>query len=286
MTTNSALLTPFAVRIADAYDDGEDARHYRFEALDASQARPALPGQFFMLSVPGYGEAAFSYARLPDSHGRFEALIRQVGGLTGALFRLDGGAVLGARGPFGRGFPLQLMQSSHVLVVAGGCGLASLATAIDALAEDAGGRIALIYGSRTEATQVLSRERARWAEKLQVFCTYDRPARAAHLPGTPLTMLSEARRALAGRIDHALICGPQAMMLATAEALAAQGVAHDRIWLVLERRMHCGVGLCGHCYFAHTYVCKQGPSYRYDELLRFEGKSPRRSPVVTDIHHC
>lgn len=60
----------------------------------------------------------------------------------------------------------------------------------------------------------------------------------------------------------------------------------QRIWLSLEQRMHCGVGLCGHCYLAQTYVCRQGPTYRYDELLSLLAKSPERAVQVTDIHHC
>ena len=47
-----------------------------------------------------------------------------------------------------------------------------------------------------------------------------------------------------------------------------RGLAAERIWLSLERRMHCADGLCGHCYLGASYVCRDGPTYRYDHYLR------------------
>ena len=32
----------------------------------------------------------------------------------------------------------------------------------------------------------------------------------------------------------------------------------------MERNMKCGVGLCGHCQLGPTFVCKDGPVFRYD----------------------
>jgi NAD(P)H-flavin reductase len=30
--------------------------------------------------------------------------------------------------------------------------------------------------------------------------------------------------------------------------------------------MKCGVGLCGHCQLAGSFVCKDGPVYRFDRI--------------------
>ncbi|RKX26324.1 MAG: Ni/Fe hydrogenase subunit gamma, partial [Candidatus Zixiibacteriota bacterium] len=32
------------------------------------------------------------------------------------------------------------------------------------------------------------------------------------------------------------------------------------------RNMKCGVGLCGHCQIGPTFVCKDGPVYRFDKI--------------------
>ena len=274
----SGWLTPVPLTIVDRYADGEGALHFTF-ALPAGNEVPAVaPGQFFMLSLPGQGEAAFTYVTMPDSKGRFDALIRNVGSLTGALFEQSAQAhppLLGHRGPYGRPFPLQDLRDGRVLVIAGGCGLAPLCAIIDHLAAARGARVALIYGARNERTQVLSAERARFAQRLPVFETFDHPDDPSHRRGFPLTCLQDAFGALGGEPDVALICGPQVMMTACATAMVDQGLVRERILLLLERRMHCAVGHCGHCFVGPTYVCKQGPTYSLAELEALDVPSAR-----------
>jgi len=50
------------------------------------------------------------------------------------------------------------------------------------------------------------------------------------------------------------------------DALHERGITSDRIWVTLERNMKCGVGLCGHCQFGPTFMCKDGPVYRFDQI--------------------
>ena len=47
-------------------------------------------------------------------------------------------------------------------------------------------------------------------------------------------------------------------MLLSGRVLEQYGIAPHHIWLSLERRMHCGIGLCGHCYVGSSLVCKEG----------------------------
>jgi len=117
-------LTPRRLLLLEHYADGEDARHFtlRIEQPQAADLA-ATPGQFFMLVLPGYGEAPFTYVSTPDEQGVFSALIRRMGALTTALFALENGAVLGYRGPFGTGWPL-FFKAQRVLAVAGGCEIA------------------------------------------------------------------------------------------------------------------------------------------------------------------
>jgi len=41
----------------------------------------------------------------------------------------------------------------------------------------------------------------------------------------------------------------------------------DEIYLSLERRMHCGIGICQHCSLTNgKYVCKEGPIFSWSEI--------------------
>ena len=63
-----------------------------------------------------------------------------------------------------------------------------------------------------------------------------------------------------------MVCGPEVMMRFTVAALHEAGVTADRIYLSMERNMKCAIGLCGHCQFGPTFVCKDGPVMRYDRI--------------------
>jgi NAD(P)H-flavin reductase len=68
---------------------------------------------------------------------------------------------------------------------------------------------------------------------------------------------------------HAFVCGPEIMMRFTIEALLERGVGADRLMVSLERDMHCGVGLCGHCQLGPTLICRDGPVYSYADIARW-----------------
>jgi NAD(P)H-flavin reductase len=40
----------------------------------------------------------------------------------------------------------------------------------------------------------------------------------------------------------------------------------EQIITTLEKRMKCGVGLCGRCNIGTKYVCVDGPVFRYSDL--------------------
>ena len=62
----------------------------------------------------------------------------------------------------------------------------------------------------------------------------------------------------------ALTCGPEVMMRFVVAALAKEGVAPSRIYVSIERNMHCAVAQCGHCQFGPMFICREGPVQRYD----------------------
>ena len=260
-------MTPQPMHLVDQYDDGEDSRHYSFQLATPHLDENIKPGQFFTLTLPGHGEAAFTYLTLPDHQGRFQALIRKTGSLTNRLFSCETGTLLGYRGPFGSGvWPVKPLKGRRVLFLAGGIGLPPLATVIDQLLA-ADTPIGLIYGSRNRASQVLRHERERWQQQMPIIETFDQPA-AVERAGTPLDHLDTIAQEMDGEPEAVLTCGPEVMMSAVGNFFTDRGVSTESIWLALERRMHCGIGLCGHCYFGSSYVCTDGPVYRWADFLK------------------
>ena len=282
-------LTPQPIRLVKRYEDGQDIVHFTFEAADQSKGLPSFadpktvqPGQFFMLSIPGFGEAAFTYAGMPDEQGRFVALIRRIGSLTEALFLLEEGDLLGARGPFGKGWPD--LHGTKVLVVAGGVGLAPVAAEVDALIAS-GSEPVVYFSARNEAMLVMKEERARWQDQCTLYQAVDDHdnVKGDFLHGRQLADNLHMIEIEHGPFDHVITCGPEGMMEAVCKIVAQHGHLPERLWLSLERRMHCGVGLCGHCYVADDLVCVDGPTYRWDQLGELVVKERAIKPPAEPI---
>lgn len=258
--------SPRKLYLLDSYADGDGARHFTFR-IDQPLARDlaAVPGQFFMLSLPEGGEAPFSYVSLPDRNGHFDALIRRVGHLTGALFELPTGAVLGYRGPFGKGWPL-FFSSQRILAVAGGCGLASLAALIEAAAsQHMPFQLSVVYGARRADAQVLGRQRRRWKLIMPFIETLEETTNRGRR-GIPLDYLDEL---CAGEMPDAVLCsGPEPMLLATAEEWLQRGVPANRIWIAAGCCLPCRSGVCDDCTQG-----ADGPIYRYDRYRLLQAAS-------------
>ena len=80
------------------------------------------PGQFVELSVIGTGEAPISISSSPTRKGILEFCIRRAGRVTSALYKLPTNALVGIRGPYGNGFPVEEMAGHDLLIIAGGLG--------------------------------------------------------------------------------------------------------------------------------------------------------------------
>ena len=229
------------------------------------------PGQFNMLYAMGVGESAISISGDPARPSELVHTIRAVGHVTRAMEALRRGDVLGVRGPFGASWPLDAAKGRDLLIIAGGLGLAPLRPAIlAALAHRADyGRLLVLYGARTPADILFRKDLERWRGRLDtaVEVTVDRaeigwPGNVGVVP----SLLERARFDAASAV--AMLCGPEIMMRFTARELSRLGVSSDRIHVSMERNMKCGAGLCGHCQWGPTFVCKDGPVFRYDRVER------------------
>ena len=129
------------------------------------------------------------------------------------------------------------------------------------------GRVVLLYGARTPEDILFGDELRSWAKDhgVVVEVTVDNGQHAWRGKVGLVTNLVP-RAGFDPHATLALVCGPEVMMRAVAQALVVRGVPGDRVRLSLERSMKCGVGLCGHCQFRELFVCVDGPVLGFDRV--------------------
>jgi len=242
------------------FRDGETARTFHHR-----------PGQFVMLSVLGSGEAPISIASSPSRPEVLELCVRRVGRVTNALYRLEANDLVGLRGPYGNGFPIEALRGHDLLIAAGGLGMAPLRSllwyALDN--RDDFGSITVMYGSKTAAGMLFRDELVSLADRRDVTCllTVDADVDGSwrhHIGFLP--QLFEHATIDPGT-TFAAVCGPPVVFRLILEHLLKLGFTKDRILMSLERRMKCGVGKCGHCSVGYKYTCLHGPIFTYWDAI-------------------
>jgi NAD(P)H-flavin reductase len=263
-------MLPRAFRVLRKRREFADTVTLDLESADGEALRFAA-GQFNMLYAFGVGEVPISIAGDPCDGGRLVHTVRTVGAVTRAIAQLKKGGVLGVRGPYGSVWPVDAAEGRDLIVVAGGIGLAPLRPVmLQALAQRKRfGRVVLLYGTRSSEDLLYRRELERWSAHLdvEVHVTVDRAGESWMGDVGVVTRLVpklsiDAERAVA------MVCGPEVMMRFAAFELEKRGLSAERIFVSIERNMKCGVGLCGHCQWGPTFVCKDGPIFPYSRVQR------------------
>lgn len=242
---------------------------------DGAEVPPFTAGQFNMLYVPGIGEIPISFSGAPAAPGASGApaalthTVRAVGAVSRAVCRLKRGDMVGVRGPFGRGWPVERGLRGDIVLVAGGIGMAPLRSALyAALARRAEfGRVIVLYGARTPLDILYEREVERWHAHsgVDVAITVDH-ATASWRGSVGVVTRLIPRSPFDPQHTVALVCGPEIMMRFSAAELVKRGVTQERIFVSLERNMKCAIGFCGHCQYGPYFLCRDGPVFPYSDV--------------------
>ncbi len=245
------------------FQDGKRQQEFRYK-----------PGQFIELSLLGYGESPISIASSPSQIGYIELCVRRVGRVTEALHRLSDNDIVGIRGPFGNGFPVEQMRNKNLVFIGGGLGLAPLKSLIRTVFANRRdfGKVTILYGARTPSDLLFRDELAVWGntDNAEVLVTVDVGSSDWQgNVGVVTTLFSKT--AISAQNAVAIICGPTVMFRFVIQELFKIGFAEEAIMLTLERFMKCGIGKCGHCNIGPKYVCLDGPVFSYKELKGLPG---------------
>jgi len=204
---------------------------YTLLRLERGDLEPGIPGQFFMLEVPGRVlPRPMSLCRAPI--GELAFLMEPIGPGTRALCALEPGSRIHVFGPLGNGFDLDIERP---LLVAGGIGIAPMPYVREVL----GGDAPAILGFRSERHAA---------------------AAAELLPGADVVVEPSLVTELLPDESHdVLACGPEPML----EAVRALVPSAQLAW---EAPMACGYGACYGCVVErdghYVRLCIEGPVLR------------------------
>lgn len=268
---------PKRVKIENIIDEttGRDIKTFVLSFIE-SKDREAFsyhPGQFAEISIAGAGEIPIGIASSPNEGEKLKFTVKKMGVVTTDLHNSSAGRIIGLRGPYGNGFPMETLKGKHIVIVGGGFAFTTLRSLAVYLMDDPRrkdyGDISIIYGARTPGDLIYREELKKWASRddLNVHVTVDKadgdwPGRVGFVPPLVKEVVYTADNAIA------LVCGPPIMIKLTIPILFELGFPPDRILNSLEMRMKCGIGKCGRCNIGNKYVCKDGPVFTYEELQK------------------
>jgi anaerobic sulfite reductase subunit B len=228
------------------------------------------PGQFYQLSIPKIGEAPISVCGQGD--GWIEFTIRKVGELTYGVHGLDSGDILFMRGPYGNSYPVEDFEDKHLVVISGGTGLAAVRSLIMRFADDLDKvkSLHLIAGFKDRSQILFEEDLISFQHRFDCVCTLDTGAPedkeelslksgmvTAHISNIPFQDF--------GDDYNVVIVGPPIMFKFASQECFNNGADEHKLWMSFERKMSCAIGKCGHCKINETYVCLEGPIFRYED---------------------
>jgi NAD(P)H-flavin reductase/formate hydrogenlyase subunit 6/NADH:ubiquinone oxidoreductase subunit I len=264
--------------IKSVKEQTSDTRTYTFSFVDpeVQEAYTYDPGVFNMINIFGIGESAISISSSADFKGAFQHTVRAVGNVTNALAELKEGDVVGIRGPFGFGWPVEEAKGKDVLLVAGGIGLAPLRPVIKHIQahRDQYGKFEILYGSRTPDGMLFTDEYDEWRRipDTGLYLTVDMVPPGVewgHNIGVVTTLFNNINVNKENTI--VVTCGPDIMMKFVVLDLLKRGWSPEQIYVSLERRMSCGIKKCGNCQMGPVFVCQDGPVFRYADIKDLPG---------------
>ena len=223
----------------------------------------AKPGQFFMISIPKFGEAPISISEIGENFLDFT--IRRVGTVTDEIHELKIGQYLFIRGPYGNGFDVDFYKDKELVVAVGGTGLAPVKGVVDYFAANPreSKSFTLIMGFKSP-DDILFRENIElWKRTIKTILTVDKAPDGYEGNSGLITNYIKDIEFKDVEKAQIIVVGPPIMMKFTVLEFLKRGVKEENLWVSYERKMSCGVGKCGHCRIDDTYICLEGPVFNF-----------------------
>ena len=268
---------PELATVLEALDESPTIKsiRVRFDNEEAWAKFTYQPGQVGQVSVFGVGESTFVINTPPSCKDYLQFSVMRSGEVTSAIHKLKAGDKVGVRAPLGNWFPYNDWKGKDIFFVGGGIGMAPIKTIMLHLLENAKdyGKIGLLYGAKTPADMAFKYDLPNWTSHpgLNATLTIDPPPPGISAPADwqhKVGLIPNVLKELAPSPNNtiAALCGPPIMIKFTLAAFRELGFLDENIFTTLERRMKCGVGICGRCNLGGKYICLDGPVFSQAQL--------------------
>jgi sulfhydrogenase subunit gamma (sulfur reductase) len=241
----------------------------RFDDPTIQESFSFLPGQVGQLGMFGIGESTFAITSKPSEKDFIQFSVMRAGEVTKGLHNLSEGDKVGIRAPMGCGFPVETWKGKKILFVMGGIGSAALKATIEYTLEhrtDFAG-VSILYGATAPQNFTYQEDIKTWQERpdIDLTLTIDRECDGWQCDvGMVPAILEKMNPDPADTI--AITCGPPIMIKFALMSFRKLGFTDEQIFTTLEKRMKCGIGICGRCNVGPKYVCVDGPVFSLAEL--------------------
>ena len=250
----------------------ENIRTYYLKIEDQKKEE-YKPGRFSVLYIYGGGEVPISISGIEDDTITYT--VRFAGSVTNMFNNLKIDDKIGIRGPYGNHWPLEENKGKDIVIVSGGIGLAPLRPIIYEVKKNRNdyGKLFILYGARTPNDLIFKTEFKEYEEikNCELHVTVDKgDEKWKGNVGVVTTLIPKINVNPENTV--AFICGPEIMMKFTVKDLMNKSkLPKTRIYVSMERRMRCGIGLCGHCQIGPYFVCKDGPVFPFYRIEEYFG---------------
>jgi len=199
-----------------------------------------LPGQFYMVWIPGIGQKPFSVAGVSP----LKFSVCAVGEFSRKFTSMKKGERVWLFGPYGNSFGV---RGKRIVAIGGGYGSGPMRY-VAKIAKKAGGEPVVIIGARSKDKLMLGEKGVR-----TIFTTDDG---SSGMKGNVVDALKKILQE--EKVDAVYACGPERMMGAVGKLCIERKISCQ---LLLERYMKCGFGMCGQCSIGEILVCFDGPVF-------------------------
>jgi NAD(P)H-flavin reductase len=168
---------------------------------------------------------------------------------------------------------MERMKDHSVLLIAGGLGLAPLRAPIFYVTENRSNfhQVHIFYGTLDPSQLLFDYQYEQWRriDGVNLSIVVEKPDKSwiGHV-GLVTKLLDDIEVPMDE--TYAIVCGPPVMFKFVCNRLSEMGMPRHRMFVSLERRMHCGMGMCCRCNVGSTYVCMEGPVFDYWTVMNLK----------------